>query len=203
MLFLKFRIGSEGYVLDSAQIAEILPLLEITHVPHAPAGIAGLINYRGRPVPVIDLPASSPWAGPRGGISTRLILVHYGERLLGLIAEQATEMMRREVGSFTDSGLASDAAPYLGPVTQDGGRLIRWIEVQNLLPRRRLSSVLFRQAGEKALVLPQNRSAAEGGGWAWTPSRSVSPPWNVPCANGLPHGASRTCRSTGGAVDRL
>ena len=145
MLFLKFRIGSESYALDTTQIAEVLPLLEITRVPQTPAGVAGLINYRGRPVPVIDMSELMLGEPGRPHISTRLILVRYGEHLLGLIAEQATETIRREAESFTDSGLASDAAPYLGPVTQDGGRLIRRIDVQKLLPPA-VSSVLFRPA---------------------------------------------------------
>ena len=145
MLFLKFRIGSESYALDTTQIAEVLPLLEITRVPQTPAGVAGLINYRGRPVPVIDLSELILGEPARPHVSTRLILVRYGEHLLGLIAEQATETIRREAESFTDSGLASDAAPYLGPVTQDGGRLIRRIDVQKLLPPA-VSSVLFRPA---------------------------------------------------------
>jgi chemotaxis-related protein WspB len=81
--------------------------------------------------------------------------VRYGEHLLGLIAEQATEMMRREAGSFSDSGIASDAAPYLGLVTEDGGRLIRWIEVQKLLPVA-VRSVLFRQAEENAWSTPES-----------------------------------------------
>ena len=155
MLFLKFRIGSESYALDTTQIAEVLPLLEITRVPQTPAGVAGLINYRGRPVPVIDLSELMLGEPGRPHISTRLILVRYGEHLLGLIAEQATEMMRREAGSFTDSGLASDAAPYLGPVTQDGGRLIRRIDVQKLLPPD-VSSVLFRQPKENAWSTPES-----------------------------------------------
>jgi chemotaxis-related protein WspB len=82
-------------------------------------------------------------------------LVRYGEHLLGLIAEQATETMRREAGSFTDSGLSSDAAPYLGPVTQDGGRLIRRIDVQKLLPPE-VSSVLFRPTEENAWSTPES-----------------------------------------------
>ena len=155
MLFLKFRIGSESYVLDSAQIAEVLPLLEITRVPHAPAGVAGLINYRGGCVPVVDLSELVLGEPARPHISTRLILVHYGEHLLGLIAEQATETMRRDAGSFADSGLASDAAPFLGPVTHDEGRLIRWIEVQKLLPAA-ISSVLFRRAGENSWSTPES-----------------------------------------------
>jgi chemotaxis-related protein WspB len=155
MLFLKFRIGSESYALDTARIAEVLPLLEITRVPHAPAGVAGLINYRGACVPVVDLSELMLGEPARPHISTRLILVHYGEHLLGLIAEQATETMRRDAGSFADSGLASDAAPYLGPVTHDGGRLIQWIEVQKLLPTA-ISSVLFRQAGENSWSTPES-----------------------------------------------
>ena len=155
MLFLKFRIGGETYALDTAQIAEVLPLLQITRVPQAPAGVAGLINYRGRSVPVVDLSELMLGEPARPHISTRLILVRYGEHLLGLIAEQATEMMRREAGNFADSGLASDAAPYLGPVTQDGDRLIRWIEVQKLLPAA-VSSVLFRQGEENVWPTPES-----------------------------------------------
>jgi chemotaxis-related protein WspB len=155
MLFLKFRIGSESYALDTRQIAEVLPLLEITPVPPAPVGVAGLINYRGRFVPVVDLSELMLGEPARPNISTRLILVRYGEHLLGLIAEQATEMMQREPGSFADPGISSDAAPYLGPVTQDGGRVVRWIEVQKLLPAA-VSSVLFRQAEENAWFTPES-----------------------------------------------
>jgi chemotaxis-related protein WspB len=149
MLFLKFRIGDEDYALDAQQIVEILPLLDVTRVPRAPPGIAGLVNYRGTPVPVVDLSEMTIGRPARPHISTRLILVRYGENLLGLIAERATETMRRDAGSFIESGIASDAAPYLGPVTQDGGRLVRWIKTQEMLPPA-ISSVLFRQAEENA-----------------------------------------------------
>jgi chemotaxis-related protein WspB len=145
MLFLTFRIGDERYALDTAHIAQILPLLRITRLPRAPAGVAGLITYRGRSVPVVDLSELMLGEPARPHISTRLILVSHGKHLLGLIAEQATEMMRREAASFSDTAVASDAAPYLGSVTQDGDRLIRRIEVQNLPAA--LSSALFRQAG--------------------------------------------------------
>jgi chemotaxis-related protein WspB len=155
MLFLEFRIGGESYVLDTAQIAEVLPLVLITRVPRTPVGVAGLINYRGRSVPVVDLSELLIGEPARPHISTRLILVHYAEHLLGLIAEHATEMMRRETGDFADSGIANDAAPYLGPVTHDGGRLIRWIEVQKLLPSA-VSSVLFRRAEENAWSTPES-----------------------------------------------
>ncbi len=144
MLFLTFRIGDESYAIDTAQIAEILPLLRITGMPQAPAGVAGLINYRGRSVRVIDLSALMLGEPAQPHISTRLILVRHEEHLLGLIAEQATETMRREAGSFADSGVANEIAPYLGPVTQEGDRLIRRLEVRKLPAA--VSGIMPRQA---------------------------------------------------------
>jgi chemotaxis-related protein WspB len=155
MLFLKFRIGGEQYAIHAAEIAEVLPLLRITPVPQSPLGVAGLINYRGRSVPVVDLGELLLGEPARVHISTRLILVRLGENLLALIAEHATDMIRRDSGSFANSGLASDAAPYLGAVTQDGDGFIRWIEVQRLLPPA-LSSVLFRPLQENAWCTPES-----------------------------------------------
>jgi chemotaxis-related protein WspB len=154
MLFLKFRIGEESYALDTARIVEVLPLLRVTRVPRAPAGVAGLITYRGWAVPVVDLSELMVGEPARPHISTRLILVRRDGHLLGLIAEQATETLRREAGSFADSGVASDAAPYLGPVTQDGDRLIRCIEVERLPAA--VNGVLFRQAGENTWSTPES-----------------------------------------------
>jgi chemotaxis-related protein WspB len=154
MLLLKFKIGAEAYVLDALQIAEVLPLVSIRRIAQAAACVAGLINYRGRPVPVIDLSELMLGKPAQRQISTRLILVRYGEHLLGLIAEHATETLRREAADFVDSGIASDGAPYLGPVTLDAGRLLQWIEVRKLLPAS-VSSVLFRQVEEQAWSSPE------------------------------------------------
>ena len=156
MLFLEFQIGAEAYVLDTAQIVEVLSLVNVKRIPQAPVGIAGLFNYRGRPVPAIDLSELTLGRAARRHRSTRLILVRYGEHLLGLIAEQATRTLQREAVDFTDSGIANDATRYLGPVAQDGARLIQWIEVEKLLPAS-VSSVLFRQAEEASWPSPESQ----------------------------------------------
>jgi chemotaxis-related protein WspB len=83
-----------------------------------------------------------------------LILVRRDGHLLGLIAEQATETMRRDAGSFADPGVASDAAPYLGSVTQDGDRLIRCIDVEKLPAA--VSGVPFGQTGEDTWSTPES-----------------------------------------------
>jgi chemotaxis-related protein WspB len=154
MLFLKFKVGAEAYVLDALQIAEVLPLVNIRCIAQAAACVAGLINYRGRPVPVIDLSELMLGKPAQRHISTRLILVRHGEHLLGLIAEHATETLRRDAADFVESGIASDAAPYLGPVTLDADRLFQWIEIDKLLPAS-VSGVLFRQVEEQPWSSPE------------------------------------------------
>jgi chemotaxis-related protein WspB len=156
MLFLKFQIGPEAYVLDTAPIVEVLPLVSIRRIPRTPAGVAGLFNYRGKSVPVIDLSELTLGRAARRHISTRLIVLRYGVHLLGLIVEQATETIQREPADFSASGIASGATPYLGPVTQHAGRLVQWIEVDKLLPAS-VSHVLFRQAEEQSWSSPESQ----------------------------------------------
>ncbi|HYM48877.1 MAG TPA: chemotaxis protein CheW, partial [Burkholderiaceae bacterium] len=86
----------------------------------------------------------------RRRLSTRVIVARYldtagSERLLGLIAEHATEMMRREPAEFVSAGVDSDAAAYLGPVVTDPRGLIQWIDVATLLPAS-VQDALFKQA---------------------------------------------------------
>jgi chemotaxis-related protein WspB len=152
MLFLLLHVGSERYALDAGQVAEILPLLDLEATPHAPRGVVGLLNYRGLPVPVIDLCELLLGRPAAKRLSTRQILVHYPDatgarHLLGLVAERATETLRCEASNFVDSGISSPDAPYLGPVAAGVRGLIQRIDAHTLLPPS-LRDLLFAQAPE-------------------------------------------------------
>jgi chemotaxis-related protein WspB len=138
MMFLLFHLGKDRYVLEARHVIEVLPLLELKQIPEAPRGVAGIFNYRGRPVPAIDLSelALGQPAGQR--LSTRIIMIHYPDEFgklhpLGLIAEQATEIIRRETKDFAEPGLKFGDAPYLGPVLTDNQGVIQWVREQRLL----------------------------------------------------------------------
>jgi chemotaxis-related protein WspB len=153
MLFLVFQLGRDRYALDATQVVEVLPLVRIKALPQAPAGIAGLCNYSGRPVPVIDLSAMALGRPAQARLSTRLILTHWRdatgrEPVLGLIAEQATDTIRRNAGDFAPAGVDCPAARYLGPVTKERDALIQRIEAPQLLTPE-VRAVLF-QAMEAA-----------------------------------------------------
>ncbi len=147
MLFLLFELDGARYALDVNDVEEVLPLAEAKAVPGAPAWVAGVLIHRGAPLPVIDvaqLALGRPAARLR---STRLVVVRVrmplaadaepaeadGERLLGLLVEQATQTSRIERAAFRDGGIDTPHARWLGPVTHDARGVVQWVTVRHLL----------------------------------------------------------------------
>jgi chemotaxis-related protein WspB len=138
MLFLTFQLGNDRYALEASRVFEVLPLLDMKSLPTAPGGVAGIINYRGQPVPVMDLNELTLHRKAGERMSTRIILIKYPDQRgreypLGLIAEKATSMIRREPSDFIEAGLNLGTAPYLGPILMEDKAPIQWIYGQHLL----------------------------------------------------------------------
>lgn len=138
MLFLTLRIGSDYYALSAADVVEVLPLVDIKEYPQAPRGIAGLVNYRGAPVPVVDLTLMATGVSSRLSMTTRLALLNYlpnggTSNLLGLVAEEMTDTFLAVDGDFVATGVDVPEAAYLGPVIKRGNKLVQRVEVIQLL----------------------------------------------------------------------
>lgn len=138
MLLLLLRLGTDRYALDARQVVEVIPVVKLKRIPPAPAYVAGMFNYRGKPVPVIDLCQLVEGRAARIVLSSRIIMVEYpmaGEsRLLGILAEDATEIVRRDDVQFMNADFDMPGSPYLGRVIPDDDGLIQEIEVEPLLP---------------------------------------------------------------------
>ena len=138
MLFVVFHLGTDRYALQASRVIEVLPLVELKKIPDAPKGVAGIFNYRGRPVPAVDLSELTLGQPAARRLSTRIIIVNHPDDTgrnhpLGLIAERATEIIQRESGEFAEPGFKLGGAPYLGPVLMDGQGGIQWVYEQRLL----------------------------------------------------------------------
>jgi len=158
MLFLLFELGKDRYALDVRQIAEVLPLVAVKQIPRAPQAMNGLLNYRGAPVPVVDLSQLTLGRPSTRRLSTRIVLVHYPDQagrthLLGLVAERATQTARHDASDFVASGVTNDGAPYLGPVATDARGLLQWIDVRTLLPPS-FRDLLFKEPMDDRWGLP-------------------------------------------------
>ena len=124
MLFLHFQIGDNGFALAADQIVEILPLVELKRARHMPEAVAGLFDYRGRFVPVIDLCELELKRPARRRLSTRIIMTRLPcdeSSVIGLIAENATETVRRDPGDFA-------------PFASSPRGLIQRVDLETLLP---------------------------------------------------------------------
>lgn len=153
ILFLLFRLGTDRYALAADQVIEVLPMLDIKALPGSPAAIAGLIDYRGSLVPVVDVNALALGRPARSRLSTRILLCRYdvagGSHRLGLIAEQATGMMRRPADAFLPADVHDEGTPWLGPVAPDPDGMIQWIDPGKLLTPA-IRDMLFRRAEGRA-----------------------------------------------------
>lgn len=139
MLFLQFQIGPDRYAVEARSVVEVIPLIGLKTVPQAPKGVAGMFNYRGEAVPAVDLSELTTSQAAAERLSTRILVIRLdpggpGCRLVGLIAEHATSMFRKQPEEFVDTGLAAGSASYLGPVLLDEQGVIQWIQGQKLLP---------------------------------------------------------------------
>ena len=143
MLFLIFRLGPDRYALDANEIVEVLPRVTLKALPSTPPWVAGVFDYRGQMVPVIDLAALALGRPATDHVSTRTILITYPAdeghglaqpQILGVIAEHANRTLRRDAADFHASGVQTPDAPYLGPVATDADGLLQWIRVPGLLP---------------------------------------------------------------------
>jgi chemotaxis-related protein WspB len=150
VLFLLFYLDDDCYALDAREVDTVIPMLKPKRLPRAPSAIAGVIDYRGAVVPVVDLAALALGRPAARRMSTRIVLVNYRKdelkgRLLGVMVERATETMSCDPGAFRDTGVANPNARYLGPVAGGPRGLVQWVTVDALLTPD-LNALLFTQA---------------------------------------------------------
>jgi chemotaxis-related protein WspB len=133
MQYVKFNLDEFRYVLSISDVVEIIPYVKLTPLPNLPGYLAGLCNYRGNSVPVIDLCSLFIERACNKKLSTRIIVVEVIEsdsvkRMVGLMVEKATEIVKVEEDSFMDAGIYGNDLPYLGPVMADSTGLVSRIQ---------------------------------------------------------------------------
>lgn len=142
MLFLLFHIGGDRYVIDARKVLEVVPLVKLNNFSSAPDYIAGLCNYRGVPVPSIDLRYLIENVPSQSFMSTRILIVKYNaggegaEHLLGVIAENAIETVVLEEGGFRQAAIQSSEQNYVSKIMTDARGIIQWIAVDQLVSSR-------------------------------------------------------------------
>src|SRR5712691_8908545 len=89
-----FRIGNETYGVRIAAVREIVRVPEITAVPSAPDLIEGVINLRGKIIPVMDLRKRFGQIEIISDKKNRILVVELENKLIGLIVNAASEVLK-------------------------------------------------------------------------------------------------------------
>ncbi len=89
-----FLAGKEEFALDLMRVEEILPPQRVTPVPGAPPFVEGVLNLRGRVIPVVDVRKALASGPPPPRYRPKLLVVLVGRRRVGLLVDGVSEVMR-------------------------------------------------------------------------------------------------------------
>jgi chemotaxis-related protein WspB len=160
MLLLTLKVGNNRYAIDVARVIELVPRVELTAIPHAPSFLAGLLGYRGKIIPVIDLGLLFNSVRCRNCLSTRIILVNDANgdhnsgtdapycatdshphsptgrardaRLLGLIGEEVSDLTYIQPEQVAKAPVQFSQLAFLDAIVQTENGIIQLIAVERI-----------------------------------------------------------------------
>ncbi|MFO8031035.1 MAG: chemotaxis protein CheW [Desulfohalobiaceae bacterium] len=138
-----FKLKDEEFGVDILQVQEIIRMQEITHVPNAPDFVEGVINLRGRVIPIVDLRKRFGLESKEHGSATRIIVVMIGQVTVGLIVDEVSEVLRIPEDTVEPpppivAGIESD---YIKGVGKLEDRLLILLDLNKILSREEKSSL--------------------------------------------------------------
>jgi purine-binding chemotaxis protein CheW len=89
-----FRLGKEEYGVEIKQVQEIIRAADITPVPGAPAHVRGVINLRGKIIPVVDLRRRFGLPAVEESEERRIVVVEVGDKRLGMLVDSVSQVIK-------------------------------------------------------------------------------------------------------------
>jgi len=145
--YLTFAMAGEEYGISILKVKEIIGIMAITPVPQTPGYVKGVINLRGKVIPVIDLRLKFEIEAADYTERTCIIVVEItsDERkiLMGIIVDSVSEVLNIKTGEIADTptfGARMDTAYILGMAKMGGGVKIL-LDIDRVLSNREISDV--------------------------------------------------------------
>ncbi len=139
-----FKVAGESFGVDIALVKEIVPYQDITPVPDSYDFVEGIINLRGKIVTVIDMRRRLHVAlsSPREK-TTRIIILELDNKLMGIIVDAASEVVRVASESIgPPPELISEAgAGYITGVVKHNDRLVVLLDLHRILSAQEIGKL--------------------------------------------------------------
>jgi len=132
-----FQLGAELYGCDISRVHEIIRLQSVTRVPRAPAFVEGVINLRGKVIPVVDLRRRFGLPTAEHTRASRIVVVEIGDQVVGIVVDGVSEVLRVnssivEPPSPVVAGIDSE---YLHGIAKLADRLVILLDLDRILAR--------------------------------------------------------------------
>jgi purine-binding chemotaxis protein CheW len=129
------RIAEGEYVLPAADVLQMESYSGATKVPGAAPGVAGLVQIRGRVVPVLDLRVVFGLPAIEPTINSRVVVMTRGDRTIGLLVDSAREVLKIPAADFQPPPpvVARQTDGVVKAVAQAGSRLLMLIDFAKVI----------------------------------------------------------------------
>jgi purine-binding chemotaxis protein CheW len=136
--YLSFQLGREEFAIQVLKVREIMGIQHITSVPHMPGEVRGVINLRGRVIPVIDLRLKFGLEEKEYGQRTCIIVVQLQKDSkvhMGIIVDEVSEVLNLAAGDIqnTPDFGSETAPPYLLGMANVKGRVKILLDIDEIL----------------------------------------------------------------------
>jgi purine-binding chemotaxis protein CheW len=131
-----FRIGKEMFGVSIALVHEIVRVPEVTAVPEAPEYVEGVINLRGRIVPVVDLRKRFAVKEITTAKKNRILVTEVDKRIVGVIVDSTSEVLKlkeEQVEPPPTDLLQDGAATYITGIARVKDNLIILVDLKSIL----------------------------------------------------------------------
>ncbi|ODS31258.1 MAG: purine binding chemotaxis protein [Candidatus Scalindua rubra] len=133
--FLTFSLGNEEYGVEILKVKEIIGLMDITTVPQSPDYMKGVINLRGKVIPIIDLRLKFSMAEAERTQETCIIVVEVNNSLIGIIVDSVSEVldiMSEEIEETPSFGHGIDTN-FIKGLGKTKGKIIILLDIEKVL----------------------------------------------------------------------
>ncbi len=133
-----FRLGNETYAIDISYIHEIIRMKEITFVPRAPRYMRGVINLRGRIVPVMSLSARLGLPVQEETPQSRIIVVEVNGESIGMIVDAVSEVLRLPEDHIEPPTqmAGTESADYISGLGKVNDKLVLLLDVEKVVEQK-------------------------------------------------------------------
>lgn len=130
-----FRIGEEEFGVDILAVQEIIRLMQITMVPRAPEFIEGVINLRGKVIPVVNMRTRFNKEQHMPDSSTRIVVMELGQKIVGFLVDGVSEVLRIPENTVEDPPpvVAGIGSEYIRGIGKLDNRLLILLDLDHLL----------------------------------------------------------------------